>query len=229
MVIHRRDGKYFSGALVTPQSGDRQNVALRVAQLKRMYLRIIAYGREVFHEDWSELLLPDFAALSRGPVEATKALRSMSIVLLWFAQRAGQVNGLKVELDCLLATLSRESGALIAANIASALRTSRDSEAILPLRAEAPPEPATVSEAYARPDGSHAATPSPAHDHDTEYKALQLLFEVISSEAEQLREKLVCVVLIPAQREGGEGRERERADSLTILSGRWWRVGRERR
>jgi hypothetical protein len=55
-----------------------------------MYLKIISYGQR-FGEDWSELPVPSF-----------KDLETFAAIVLWVAQRS---NELKVELECLLATL----------------------------------------------------------------------------------------------------------------------------
>ena len=105
------DGRIFASLLArmysllsapaSPRCSDRgyfQNVLLprtlqspaKAAQLKHMYLRIIAYGQQL-NEDWSELPVPVFPNI-----------QAFAAIVLWLAQRN---EGLKVELDCMLAAM----------------------------------------------------------------------------------------------------------------------------
>lgn len=187
--------------MIPPQLGHQHNIALRVAQLKRMYLRIIAFGRDAFAEDWSELFLPDFGALNRGPVEAMNVLNSFSLVLLWLARRAGGSNGLNIEMECILATFTQESRREIDKRIDSVLpyvdsppklTAVIKSEMVAEALSSSDRTPDIATKTPVDPDLSQAQASSVPRD-DSDYKALQILFDAVSDEAEHLRDQLVSI------------------------------------
>ncbi|PJF16480.1 hypothetical protein PSACC_03666 [Paramicrosporidium saccamoebae] len=147
------------------------NGVLRAAQLKRMYLRIIAFGREALDRDWSELPVPDFNALTRPSATAKVRSDVLELFSAVIVNVALNIPHLKVEIDCLLASLPQMDSEIVNFSLAS----------MKALVVGTFPESPTLTN----------ITISPQLDYEYEYKALRVLFEAISSEAEVLREQLL--------------------------------------
>lgn len=146
----------------------------------------------------TELPLPDFGALQKtdGPQSSVRPLlKQFSLLLLWLASMH-QV--LRVELDCLLATLP----ALVAAQISQQIETlvrNKDKIRQIPPMGEPMTAPSSLTKVDEQTKSDRPLSVETAvqkteplkKDYECEYGALQVLFEAISEEAEQLRQQLV--------------------------------------
>lgn len=179
---------------------------LKAAQLKRMYLRVIAFAKDPLGEDWSELPVPDFNSLSR-PGEHTQHQREtlflFSLILVLLALN---VEHLKVEIECLLTLLPTSAQKSLSAALKKVpcadplcldlqlrVRVSRS----VPFSKPAPEfysdytDSGPVDYDLALPNSPNLTDRT--MEGEMEFKALQVLFEAVSSEAEVLRDQLVWV------------------------------------
>lgn len=109
-----RDPHFFEKVFASPAVNDIVNSLL----LKRIYLRIMDYVRDVLCEDWSEIPLPDFSKAAMGDVEELN--RFFSLVILALKSKAA----LRMEFEGLLGD-AQDDGDYIANEIkrvASAVR-----------------------------------------------------------------------------------------------------------
>lgn len=87
-----RDPNFFEAVFASAAGMDVVNSLL----LKRVYLRIMDYVREVLCEDWSEIPLPDFSKAVMGDVEELN--RFLSLIILVSTSKAA----LRMEFEGLL-------------------------------------------------------------------------------------------------------------------------------
>lgn len=149
--------------------------------LKRIYLKIIEYAREVLEEDWSELPLPDFAGISANYPKAVEGFAPWLIILaLTNRDLAIQYEGMLATLDPRSREQIRDKMRLFVRPLKMAVPTTRSinrEKCCATQKASESPSPPPTS--------------TPAIDYEMEYKSLLVLYEAIASEADDLREQLV--------------------------------------